>query len=78
MSSEQRPGRVKMIDSGAETPPMRRIGDVPGANGAEPTPAPAPEPPVAKSPTLLWAGLFLLACIIGAAAVTLSPLLSVG
>ncbi len=76
MSRDQRPGRVKMIDAGAGSPPMRRIGDVPGATGTEPTPA--PEPPVAKPRTFLWTTLFLLACIIGAAAVTLAPLLGLG
>ncbi|WP_404367663.1 hypothetical protein AB5I39_13240 [Sphingomonas sp. MMS24-J45] len=78
MSRDQRPGRVKLIDAGAASPPMRRIGDVPGTEATEAAAPPAAAPPVPKAPTLLWAAVFLIACIAGAALVTLFPLVGIG
>ena len=82
MSRDQRPGRVKMIDNAPAALPARRVGDVPGTANATAIVAAAepalPELPTPKSRTILWSGLFLIACIAGAAGVTLLPLLGIG
>ena len=84
MSRDQRPGRVKMIDNAPAALPARRVGEVPGPatataaaviDAAEPA---LPELAAPKSRTILWSGLFLLACIAGATGVTLLPLLGIG
>lgn len=79
MSRDQRPGRVKLIDGSAEAVPTRRVGDTLGTAVVDTAATPASEPPpAAKSPTMLWSTIFLLACIAGAAGITLLPLLGVG
>lgn len=78
MSRDQRPGRVKLIDSSAEAVPTRRVGDTPGTAIVDSTAPAVADLPVAKSRTMAWSALFLIACITGAAVVTLMPLLGIG
>lgn len=78
MSRDQRPGRVKMIDAGAPPAPARRIGDDPGTAIVDAAAPPPPDVPAPKAPVMLWSALFLIACIAGAAAVTLLPVLGFG
>ena len=64
-----------MIDAGAPPALNGQIGDSAGpaiGDAAAPT---APEVPAPKSRAMLWSALFLIACIAGAAAVTLLLLL---
>ena len=79
MSRDQRPGRVKMIDAGAPPAPSGQIGNGVGSaivDAAAPT---APDRPAPKSRAMLWSALFLIACIAGAAGITLLlPLLGIG
>jgi hypothetical protein len=74
MSRDQRPGRVKLIDTGA-TPGPTSPPAAATADAATPTP---PDLPAPKSRTMLWSALFLIACIAGAAGVTALPLLGIG
>lgn len=75
MSRDQRPARTVMIAPDATSaPPQRRALDAAatGDPGAPAVVAPA------KSRTLLLAGLFLFACVAGAAGVALAPWLLAG
>lgn len=70
MSNDQRPGRVVMIDSGPLDLAEQKST---GAGGTDaPRGAEATAPP--KSRILLSSALFLIACIAGAAGMSLLPL----
>ena len=76
MSRDQRPARTVMIAPDATSaPPQRRALDAAAATG-DPG-APAVVAP-AKSRTPMLAGLFLFACVAGAAGVALAPWLLAG
>ncbi|OAN54814.1 MULTISPECIES: hypothetical protein [unclassified Sphingobium] len=69
MSSDQRPGKVRVFSSGTATPqPARRRGDrVEAAPVADPPRLPAPAAKPGGGRFLLLAGLFLLGCAVGGA-----------
>jgi hypothetical protein len=72
MSRDQRPGRVKLVDPVAEAAvPARRETDAPAAENAAKQDSAA-----STGSAILASGIFLLACGLGAAA--LSFLLSTG
>jgi hypothetical protein len=69
MSRDQRPRRVKMIDTGPiDVPATRRAGDQLDADVAAQPAAPATLP---KPRVLPWVMLFLLACVAGATGTSL-------
>lgn len=72
MSRDQRPGRVSVVDAGPAATPARRSADTPAADSIAPA---APDSAGPTSHALLWSVVFLSACIAGAVAVTLRPLL---
>lgn len=67
-----------MIDAGAPPALTGQIADGAGSAIVDAAAPAAPDLPVAKSRTMLWSALFLIACIAGAAGVTLLPLLGIG
>lgn len=76
MSRDQRPARTVMIAPDASSaPPQRRAHDTAAAT-SDPG-APTATAPV-QSRTLLLSGLFLFACVAGAAGVALTPWLLAG
>lgn len=78
MSRDQRPGRVKMIDASPPPEPTEQIGDGAGSAIVDDTAPTAPDLNTAKSRIMQWSALFLIACIAGAAGVTLLPWLGIG
>ena len=67
-----------MIDAGAPSAPTRQIGAGAGSAIAAATAPTPPDLPAPKSHTILWSVLFLIACIVGAAGVTLLPVHGIG
>ncbi len=69
MSRDQRPARVKLVDSSQAAVPVRRADDVAPA-ASKGTTAPAP-----SSSGILYGTVFLVGCMIGAGGMSLLPML---
>lgn len=69
MSRDQRPARVKLVESAPPAVPVRRADD------AAPAPSKAPTAPTASSSGLLYGTVFLVGCMLGAGGMSLLPML---
>ena len=67
MSRDQRPARVKLVDSSTPAVPVRRADDVVPAAGE------ASVAPKTSSSGVLYAMIFLIGSMIGAAGISLLP-----